>query len=166
MSICIYSLGSIYKDWGIVRRYDMLLNENKMVIGGADGEYDLIKNCDYFIPYKSKKLFKDDGLVFENIYKKIEEPKKINSIDKYNDEFDYGKDYYDDIECSPISGLNEYKRLLENKSYDIVWTVEKIKTITLQKKEYKYLPNLKRLSKISNNNPHINELNNIINLSI
>ena len=35
MSICIYSLGSIYKDWGIVRRYDMLLNEYPRVVNGS-----------------------------------------------------------------------------------------------------------------------------------
>jgi len=165
MSICIYSLGSIYKDWGIVRRYDMLLDKNKMVIGGKDSDYDLIKNCDYFIPYKSKKLFGNNGLVFENVYKKIGYPTKIDTIEKWNIEFNNGNNYYDIIEGSPISGLNEYKRLLENKSYDIVWHVEKIKTITLLKKKYNFLPNLKRLSKISESNPHIYELNNIINLS-
>ena len=61
------------------------------------------------------------------------------------------------------SVLNQYKRLLENNSYDIVWHVKKVKTITLLKKDYKSLPNLKRLAKISENNPHINRLNNIIN---
>lgn len=165
MSICIYSLGSIYKDWGIVRRYDMLLEKKTMVIGGKDSDYDLIQNCDYFIPYKSKKLFGDNGLVFENIYKKTDGPIKINTIDKWNEEFivNGNNNYYDIIDGSPISGLNEYKRLLENKSYDILWRVEKIKTITLLKKKYNCLPNLKRLSKISENNPHIKELNNIIN---
>ena len=48
MSICIYSLGSIYKDWGIVRRYDMLLDKKTMVIGGKDSDYELIQNCYYF----------------------------------------------------------------------------------------------------------------------
>ena len=163
MTICIYSLGSIYKDWGIVRRYDMLLNSNKMVIGGNDDDYNLIKNCDYFIPYKSKKMFKENGLVYENIYKKIGVPIKIDSVEKWNLEFDNGNNYYDTIEGSPKSGLNQYKRLLENNSYDIVWHVKKVKTITLLKKDYKSLPHLKRLAKVSENNPHINRLNNIIN---
>ena len=39
----------------------------------------------------------------------------------------------------------------------------KVKTITLLQKDYKYLPYLKRLAKISENNPHIKRLNNIIN---
>ena len=163
MTICIYSLGSIYKDWGIVRRYDMLLNSNKMVIGGNDNEYNLVTNCDYFIPYKSKKIFKENGLVFENIYKKIGNPIKIDTIEKWNVEFNNGNNYYDIIEGSPKSGLNQYMRLLESNNYDIVWHVEKVKTITLLQKDYKYLPYLKRLSKISENNPHINRLNNILN---
>ena len=141
----------------------MLLNSNKMVIGGNDDDYNLIKNCDYFIPYKSKKMFKENGLVYENIYKKIGDPIKINTIEKWNLEFDNGNNYYDNIEGSPKSGLNQYKRLLENNSYDIVWHVKKVKTITLLKKDYKSLPNLKRLAKISESNPHINRLNNIIN---
>ena len=157
MTICIYSLGSLYKDWGIVRRYDMLLNENKMVIGGKDSDYNLIKNCDYFMPYKSKKLFGDNGLVFENIYKRIDEPIKIDTIDKWNIEFNNGNNYYDTIKGSPINGLNEYKKLLENNSYDIVWHVKKIKTITLLKGDYKFLVN-RRLSKISESNPYYNSL--------
>ena len=157
MTICIYSLGSLYKDWGIVRRYDMLLNENKMVIGGKDSDYNLIKNCDYFMPYKSKKLFGDNGLVFENIYKRIDDPIKIDTIEKWNIEFNNGNNYYDTIECSPINGLNEYKKLLENNSYDIVWHVKKIKTITLLKGDYKFLVN-RRLSKISESNPYYNSL--------
>jgi hypothetical protein len=157
MTICIYSLGSLYKDWGIVRRYDMLLNENKMVIGGKDSDYNLIKNCDYFMPYKSKKLFGDNGLVFENIYKRIDEPIKIDTIEKWNIEFNNGNNYYDTIEGSPINGLNEYKKLLENNSYDIVWHVKKIKTITLLKGDYKFLVN-RRLSKISESNPYYNSL--------
>ena len=157
MTICIYSLGSLYKDWGIVRRYDMLLNENKMVIGGKDSDYNLIKNCDYFMPYKSKKLFGDNGLVFENIYKRIDEPIKIDTIDKWNIEFNNGNNYYDTIKGSPINGLNEYKKLLENNSYDIVWHVKKIKNITLSKGDYKFLVN-RRLSKISESNPYYNSL--------
>ena len=157
MTICIYSLGSLYKDWGIVRRYDMLLNENKMVIGGKDSDYNLIKNCDYFMPYKSKKLFGDNGLVFENIYKRIDEPIKIDTIDKLNIEFNNGNNYYDTIKGSPINGLNEYKKLLENNSYDIVWHVKKIKNITLSKGDYKFLVN-RRLSKISESNPYYNSL--------
>ena len=121
----------------------MLLNSNKMVVGGNDDDYNLIKNCDYFIPYKSKKMFKENGLVYENIYKKIGDPIKIDTIEKWNVEFNNGNNYYDIIEGSPKSGLNQYMRLLESNSYDIVWHIEKVKTITLLQKDYKYLPYLK-----------------------
>ena len=43
MSFCVYSIGSIYKDWGIVRRYDILVNNNQMIIGGNDKDYNTIK---------------------------------------------------------------------------------------------------------------------------
>jgi hypothetical protein len=36
-SICIYSLGSYYKNYGTIIRYELLKKDNIMIVGGSHG---------------------------------------------------------------------------------------------------------------------------------
>ena len=162
MNICIYSLGGKYNKWGTVVRHNMLVNENKMVIGGNLNEFNLVKKTQYFIPYKSKKIFNKDGQIFEDIYEKISEPIKVDSINKWLLAFNNGINYYDNVKDKPIEPLEGFKNLINNGNYDIVWYVRKIKKIKLKQKDFKHLFINKRLSKISIDNIHYLEIKNLI----
>jgi len=163
MSFCVYSLGSIYKDWGIVRRYDILVNNNQMIIGGNDKDYNTIKKCKYFIPYKSKKIFGSDGFIFENIYEIIGEPIKINTIEKWGETFINENNYYDNIIGKPKECINKVKSMLNEGRYDILWNVKKIKNFTIKRNKLSSININSKLSKISNNNPNFIQLYNLIN---
>ena len=167
MSFCVYSYGSNYKDWGLVRRYDMLLNENKMVIGGDKKDFEVLKKCKYFIPYKSKKLFGTEGEVFEDIYEIDGEPIKVDTVDKWKLCFNNGNRYYDDIPNKPSECIEHFKEFIRVKgNMDIVWFVKKVKSFRKKTKELPSLPYRLRYCKITELNSNFPEIVRILNSDI
>ena len=162
-SICIYSLGSFYKNKGTIIRYELLKKDNIMIIGGSQNEFNLISNSKYFLPYKSQKIFGSNGLIFEDIYEKVGNPIKIDTIDKWKLYFENDYKYCDDIENKPNNPIDNFRCMISNGGYDILWKVKKIKQITLEKKNLSSLPYRSRISKISIDNKNYSLIENLIN---
>ena len=60
--------------------------------------------------------------------------------------------------------LTNFKNMIDNGGYDIVWNVEKIKSIILKKEDYNKLCIQRRISKISEKNSHYSKLRTLLKL--
>jgi len=111
-------------------------------------------------------MFGSNGLIFEDIYEKVGNPIKIDTIDKWKLYFENNYKYCDDIENKPNNPIDNFRYMIDNRGYDILWKVKKIKQIILEKKNLNSLPYRSRISKVSIDNKNYSLIKNIIRLSI
>ena len=172
MSYAMYSLGTINVNKGTGIKHgdlfdQLLYNCDCMIIcikkNKLDYFTDLINNTQYFIPYKTKILYKDKGGVFENIYEKISEVIIVDTADKWKLATSYGK--YDIIINEQYNKKTHkiFKNTLENKLkilqdiYDnnyihICWYVKRVKEITIDRRELNSIPYRPMISRITKDN--------------
>ena len=118
--------------------FSHLLKKGKLWIGGRselkkDEVKQIIAGSDYFISYKSKKLYGDD-FGWYDIFKKTSDISEIDSIDKW-------KKVSND-EPTPDDVL-----YFENNGVDFLINVKKVYE---GKVEVSNLPNMRRIQKITN----------------
>ena len=100
--------------------------------------------------------------IFEDIYEKVGNPIKIDTIDKWKLYFENNYKYCDDIENKPNNPIDNFRCMISNGGYDILWKVKKIKQITLEKKNLSSLPYRSRISKISIDNKNYSLIEKLI----
>ena len=118
--------------------FSHLLKKGKLWIGGRselkkDEVKHIIAETDYFISYKSKKLYNND-FGWYDIYKKVSNISEIDTIDKWK-------------EVSTDDPTSDDIHYFENNGVDYLINVEKVYE---GKVEVSNLPNMRRIQKITN----------------
>ena len=138
---------------------------------------DYIKNCDYYLAYKSKNLYGKDGNCYKNIYERTSEPIIMDTEAKWilltnNCKYRYvikkehNKNYHKEINEELQQKLKKYVFLSVEREDDwiqIIWYVKCVKEIQLPRNEYKSLPYRQTMSRVSPGNEDYERLNTLLN---